>query len=329
MTTISEVAQKAGVSSTTVSHVINKTRFVSDEKRESVERAIEEMGYFPNALARSLRSGDTYTIGLILPDQANPFFAEVGRSIEAAAFEAGYSVILCNTENDIEKERIYMDVLTKKQIDGMIFVGAGEDYDSYKKLLDMKVHVVAMDRNYPDLEMDVVTSDNLQGGKLATQHLIGLGHKRIGCIAGPSKVNLSAQRVTGYIQALEQAGLAVDQSLIISGDFHPGSGQEAALKLLSMQDPPTAIFACNDLMAMGVLRAGMELGRRIPQDLAVVGYDDIELALYTTPPLTTIKQPKKEMGITAFNYLLGRIQAEQSSPQRVSLPVSLVVRGSC
>jgi LacI family transcriptional regulator len=329
MPTISEVAQKAGVSSTTVSHVINNTRFVSDEKRKRVEQVIQELGYQPNALARSLRSGESYTIGLILPDSANPFFAEVGRSIEMAAFEAGYSVILCNTENDLEKEHIYMGVLIKRQIDGMIFVGTGEDFDSYKALLDMHVRVVAMDRDYPDLEMDVVISDNLQGGRLATQYLISLGHKRIGCIAGPSKVNLSAQRVTGYVQSLEQAGLAVDRNLIISGDFHPASGQAAAEKLLALKDSPTAIFACNDLMAIGVLRAGMELGRRVPQDLAVVGYDDIELAQYTTPPLTTIQQPKKEMGITAFNYLLGRIQTKQSSPQRASLPVSLVVRGSC
>jgi LacI family transcriptional regulator len=328
MITIFEVAQKAGVSSTTVSHVINKTRFVSDETRGRVERAIEEMGYRPNALARSLRSGETHTIGLILPDSANPFFAEVGRSIEGAAFDVGYNIILCNTENNIEKEHTYIDVLAKKQVDGMIFVGAGEDYDSYKKILDMKIRVVAMDRDYPDLEMDVVISDNLQGGKLATQHLIDLGHKRIGCITGPSKVNLSALRVTGYVETLEQAGLPVDQSLIVTGDFHPESGQEAAYKLLAMKDPPTAIFACNDLMAIGVMRACIELGMRIPQDLAVVGYDDIELASYSTPPLTTIQQPKKEMGITALKYLLGRIQAEQSPPQRASLPVSLIVRGS-
>jgi LacI family transcriptional regulator len=328
MKTISEVAKKAGVSPTTVSHVINNTRFVSDEKRERVERAIEEMEYHPNALARSLRSGETHTIGLVLPDSANPFFAEVGRSIEGAAFNVGYSVILCNTENNLEKERKYIERLAEKQVDGMIFVGAGEDYDSYKKLLDMKIRVVAMDRDYPDLKMDVVISDNLQGGKLATQHLIGLGHKRIGCITGPSKVNLSAQRVTGYIQSLEEASLVIDQNLIISGDFHPESGQAAAYQLLAMQDAPTAIFACNDMMAIGVLRAGMELGRRIPQDLALVGYDDIELASYTTPPLTTIQQPKKEMGITALKYLLERIHAEQSAPQRASLPVSLVVRGS-
>jgi LacI family transcriptional regulator len=328
MSTIYEVAQKAGVSSATVSHVINKTRFVSDETRERVERAIEEMGYRPNALARSLRSGETFTIGLLLPDSANPFFAEVGRFIEMAAFEVGYSVILSNTENDIEKERSYIDVLINKKIDGLIFVGTGEDYDSYKKLCDMHVHVVAMDRDYPDLEMDVVISDNLQGGRLATQHLIELGHKRIGCISGPSKVNLSALRVTGYVQTLEQAGLAVDQNLIISGDFHPRSGHEAAIKLLAMQNPPTAIFACNDLMAVGVLRAGMELGLRIPQDLTVVGYDDIELASYTTPSLTTVRQPKKDMGQTALYFLLDRIHSEQSSPQRASLAVSLMVRES-
>lgn len=328
MTTISEVAQKAGVSPTTVSHVINKTRFVADETRGRVERAIEEMNYRPNALARSLRNGETCTIGLILPDSANPYFAELGRTIEMTAFEAGYSVILCNTESDIEKEHIYMDVLTKKQIDGMVFVGGGEDYDSYKALLDMHVPVVALDRDYPNLEMDVVISDNLQGGRLATQHLLDLGHTRIGCISGPSKVNLSAQRVTGYIQTLERAGLAVDQSLIVSGDFHPASGRAAAYQLLSMQDPPTAIFACNDLMAIGVLRAARDLNRRIPQDLSLVGYDDIELASYTMPPLTTVQQLKKEMGVTAVKFLLSRIQAEQSSPQRACLPVSLAIRNS-
>jgi LacI family transcriptional regulator len=205
-------------------HKYNKKPFVSDEKRERVERVIEEMWYRPNALARSLRSGETNTIGLILPDSANPYFDEVGRTIEMAAFDAGYSVILCNTENDLEREHIYLDVLTKKQIDGMIFLGFGEDFDSSKTLLDMHIHVVAMDQGHPYLEMDVVTSDNLQGGRLATQHLILLGHKRIGCISGPSKVNLSAQRVTGYIKALEQADMVVDRNLITSGDFHPGSG---------------------------------------------------------------------------------------------------------
>ena len=329
MATISEVAKKAGVSPTTVSHVINRTRFVSDEKRERVERAIEEMDYRPNALARSLRNGYTHTLGLILPDSANPFFAEVGHSIEIAAFQAGYSVILCNTENDFAKENLYIDVLTKKQVDGMIFVMMGERNDSLKKLVEMEVPTVVMDRDLPGLEMDVVLADNHQGGVLAVDHLISMGHKRIGCIAGPSSINPSSRRLAGYKQALQAANLVAEPELIMNGDFHPESGWKLGHAMLSQRNAPTAIFACNDLMAIGVMRAATELGLRIPDDLALVGYDDIELASYTSPSLTTIKQPKAEMGLASLTFLLRRIKDKQSSPQYALLPVSLVIRGSC
>jgi LacI family transcriptional regulator len=329
MATIKEVAVRAGVSSATVSHVINGTRYVSDPVREQVQNAMAELGYRPNALARSLRSGQTHTLGLILPDSANPFFAEVGHSIEIAAFDQGYSVILCNTENDFAKETLYMDVLTKKQVDGMIFVATGDRSDSLRNLVEMEVPTVVMDRDFPELELDVVLTDNLQGGYLATQYLISLGHKRIGCIAGPPGINPSARRVTGYKQAMEAARLAIEPELVMNGDFHPETGWEAGRAMLSQPNPPTAIFACNDLMAMGVLRAAAELGLRIPDDLAVVGYDDIEFASYTNPPLTTIKQPKDEMGLATLRFLLGRIKDKQSAPQRALLPVSLVIRGSC
>lgn len=329
MTTIKQVAARAGVSSATVSHVINGTRYVSETVREQVQKAMDELGYRPNALARSLRSGITHTLGLILPDSANPFFAEVGHSIETAAFEAGYSVILCNTENDFEKESLYMDVLTKKQVDGIIFVTTGERSDSLKNLVEMKIPTVVMDRDFPGLELDVVLADNLQGGVLATQHLISLGHKRIGCIAGPSSINPSSRRLAGYRRALQAAGLVVEPELITNGDFHPESGWEVGHAMLSKQNAPTAIFACNDLMAMGALRAATELGLRVPDDLALVGYDDIELASYTNPPLTTIKQPKSEMGLAVLNFLLSRIQDKQSAPQSALLPVSLIIRDSC
>lgn len=329
MATIKQVAAYAGVSSATVSHVINGTRYVSDTVREQVQRAMKELGYRPNALASSLRSGHTLTLGLILPDSANPFFAEVGHSIEIAAFEAGYSVILCNTENDFEKEALYMDVLTKKQVDGVIFVTTGERSDSLKNLVEMEIPTVVMDRDFPGLELDVVLADNLQGGYLATQHLISLGHKRIGCIAGPSSLTPSSRRIAGYKQALQEANLVLEPGLIMSGDFHPESGWEVGRAMLSQRDAPTAIFACNDLMAIGVLRAATELGLRVPDGLALVGYDDIELASYTNPPLTTIKQPKVEMGLATLNFLLGRIKDKQSAPQRALLPVSLVIRGSC
>lgn len=329
MPTIKEVATLAGVSSATVSHVINETRFVSDAVREQVVQAMRTLNYQPNALARSLRSGHTNTLGLILPDSANPFFAELGHSIENAAFEAGYSVILCNTENDLQKETLYMDVLTKKLVDGMIFVATGDHSDTLKKLKDLEIPVVVMDRDFPGLDLEIVLTDNLQGGVLATEHLISLGHKKIGCIAGPSGINPSSQRVTGYVQALQRAGLEIDPQLIASGDFHPEAGREAGYKLLSQKNAPTAIFASNDLMAIGVLRAANELGLRVPEDLALVGYDDIVLASYTNPPLTTINQPKVEMGLTTLRILLNRIKNKQSAPQRALLPVSLVVRGSC
>ena len=329
MTTIKQVATRAGVSSATVSHVINGTRYVSEVVREQVQKAMDELDYRPNALARSLRKGVTRTLGLILPDSANPFFAEVGRSVEIAAFEAGYSVILCNTENDSQKEFLYMDVLTKKRVDGIIFVTTGEHDDSFRNLQELKIPSVVMDRDFPDLELDVVLANNLQGGYLATEHLIALGHKRIGCITGPSSVTPIAQRVTGYKKALQETSLSIDPQLIVSGDFHPESGWAVGRKMLSQLDPPTAIFACNDLMAMGVLRAATDLGLKVPHDLALVGYDDIELASYTTPPLTTIKQPKIEMGVTALNFLLDRIRDKKSAPQSTLLPVSLIIRGSC
>ncbi|MEI7845912.1 MAG: LacI family DNA-binding transcriptional regulator [Chloroflexota bacterium] len=328
MATIKEVAARAGVSSATVSHVINGTRYVSAAVQEQVQQAMEALGYRPNALAQSLRSGNTHTLGMILPDSANPFFAEIGHSIEIAAFEAGYSVILCNTENDFAKETLYMDVLTNKQVDGIIFVAIGERGDSVEKLLKMNFPVVVMDRDFPELAMDVVLADNLQGGYLATKYLISLGHTRIGCIAGQSNVTPSALRVKGYMRAMEEANLPVLRELIINGDFHPESGWQVTHHMLSMENRPTAIFSCNDLMAIGVLRAAAELGLSVPHDLSVVGYDDINLASYVIPPLTTVNQDKNEMGLAALKLLLARIEKKYVDPQRTLLPVSLVIRGS-
>ncbi len=329
MPTIKEVATLAGVSSATVSHVINETRFVSESVREQVMQAMQTLNYQPNALARSLRSGHTNTLGLILPDSANPFFAEMGHSIEKAAFEAGYSVIFCNTENDIERESFYLDVLTKKQVDGMIFVSTGENKESLKKLVELQIPTVVLDRDLAGIKMDCVQADNMQGGYLATRHLISLGHRRIGCIVGSSKVTPSSQRVTGYQKACEEFGIAVDTNLIVRGHFNPESGWELGRELLSRKDRPDAIFVCNDMMAIGVLRAAAELHIRVPEDLAIVGFDDIELASFTIPPLTTIQQPKVEMGKATLDLILRRITDRQIEPERIVLPVSLVVRRSC
>ncbi len=329
MPTIQEVAEKAGVSPTTVSHVINKSRVVADETRQRVEAAMEELHYRPNALARSLRRGQTHTLGLILPDSANPFFAEIGHSIEAAAFDQGYSVVLCNTEGDLDKEELYVDVLTKKQVDGIIFVAAGEQSDSLRTLLHHQLPVVVVDRDLADAEIDAVLTDNRQGGYLATQHLIRLGHRRIGCIAGPSHLTPSAQRVTGYREALNEAGLPIDDALIMRGDFHPQSGYHAARSLLERPTAPTALFACNDLMALGALRAAAEAGRSVPGQFAIVGFDDIELASFTSPPLTTIAQPKSDLGRLAVGWLIEHIADKTRPARRELLPTRLIVRGTC
>jgi len=328
MTTILQVAKKAGVSPTTVSHVINKTRFVSEEVIERVQAAMDELGYQPNALARSLRRGETHTLGLILPDSANPFFAEIGRSIEVEAFQYGYSVILCNAEGDAQKEMLYTDVLSKKQVDGMIFVATGEESDSVQILLRQRLPLVLVDRQLPGVEADSVLTDNRQGGVLAANHLAGAGHRSFGCVTGPSFLTPSAERVTGFLDTLGQAGFPPSEVKQVRGDFHPKSGYEGGLELLAGAMRPTAVFCCNDMMAIGLYRAADELGLRIPEDVAVVGFDDIDLSSYLTPPLTSVSQPKTEIGRAAIQLLLNRIRNRELPAQRVILDTHLVVRKS-
>jgi LacI family transcriptional regulator len=328
MTTIREVAESAGVSYATVSHVINNTRLVSPETRERVLAAMDALNYRPNALARSLRQGKTNTIGLVLPDSANPFFAEISRGIEDEAFKKGYSVFLCNTELDTQRELFYVDVLSKKQVDGIIFVAAGDQPDSLDYLLRRRMPVVMIDRNVPNVEADAVLTDHQLGGYLATRHLLQLGHTRIACIAGPSSITPSAERIIGYRKALAEASIPYEEKLIIRGDYHAQTGMDITNSILKMDSPPTAIFAMNDLMALGALRAAAEAGCSVPQDLAVVGYDDLEIARFTNPPLTTIAQPKKEIGTQAVNLLVDRMSQRSRPPSRLVLPPELIVRRS-
>jgi LacI family transcriptional regulator len=323
-----DVAERAGVSVTTVSHVINETRPVSDKLRERVLAAMDELGYQPNRLARSLRRGHTHTIGMIVPDSTNPFFAEVARGVEDTSFEQGYSVILCNSDGNLDKEVFYTNVLAERRVDGILFVAAGISTEQIRDLQARRMPVVVVDREIPDVAVDSVLTDNARGGELATRYLMDLGHRCIGCVTGPSGVTPSAERVTGYRQALDESGIPVDEVLIVKGDFQYESGHQAACQLLSMDNPPTAIFACNDLMAVGALSAAAEMGRRIPADLSVVGFDDVSLASFANPPLTTILQPKHEMGVIAATMLLERMHEPEMPPRRRMLDTSLLVRRS-
>jgi LacI family transcriptional regulator len=325
-----DVALRAGVSQATVSLVVNNSArtAIPDETRQRVYQAIDELGYRPNTLASSLRLGKTQTIGLILPDSANPFFAEVSRSIEASAFKQNYNLILCNTEEDTEKELLYVDVLCSRQVDGIIFVAVGDKTDSLLRVIGKNIPLVMVDRDLSGMEVDAVLMDNYQGGYLATEHLIQLGHRRIGCIFGPSSVNPSARRGEGYLAALKDHEISPDENLMIRGDFHPYSGMEAAHRMLNLPEHPTAIFACNDLMAIGAMRAITEAGLKVPEEISLVGFDNIELASYTNPPLTTVAQPIQEAGQRAVNLLLSRIEEPDLPFRQVMLPTSLTIRRS-
>ena len=332
MPTIHDVARRAGVSISTVSHVINETRHVNSATRERVLAAMVELNYQPNRLARSLRNRRTHTLGVLLPNSANPFFAQVLLGIEAACFDHGYNFILGNANELAERELAYLDVLLSKQVDGILLVSTGAYEEALSFLSTRGAPVVMVDRSpgpaYCET-IDTVFTDNHGGGRLATEYLLGLGHRRIACISGPSLLTSSAGRVDGYREALAAAGAAVDETLIVPGDFQHESGYQACRALMALPQPPSAIFVCNDLMAVGALCAIHEAGLRVPEDVSVIGFDNIALSSYSVPRLTTIAQPTEQLGRTAVDLMLGRLAEREAPAHNERLPVWLIERDSC
>jgi LacI family transcriptional regulator len=326
--TIRDVAKKAGVSSQTVSRVLNQRPDVAAQTREKVLQAIADLNYRPSGIARSLRLKSTGTIGLIVPDSSNPFFAELGRAIEKTAFENGCSVILCNSDGDLERESFYIEALVSKQVDGLIIVGANRA-SRKNPILDGSLPVVVVDRDLNGERFDTVLADNLEGGKKGASYLITLGHERIAFIAGPSGLPTSAARLRGYRRALEEHGIAFQKELVVSGDFRYQGSYRAMEKLLKLTPPPTAVFAANDMMAVGAIACIRDHHLRVPEDISVIGFDDIPLASFLNPKLTTIAQPRGEMGRMAVTMLMERLQDRNLPARRYVLPVTLVERESC
>jgi LacI family transcriptional regulator len=329
MTTMREVAREANVSVATVSHVINGTRFVDPTTTERVRRAITALRYRPNMLARSLRRRETRTIGLLVPDNANPFFADMARVIEDAGFAEGYSVILCNSDRSELKEEAYIDVLLAKQVDGLIVISSTDRTSLLRRVIDAQVPVVVVDRDPAPPEASQVLVANDAGGYAAGRYLVELGHRRIGCIGGPSDTNPSWGRVRGFARALEEAGVRLAPEALVPGDFRYAGGEAAMRALLERDLGLSAVFAANDLMAigaMGVLRAA---GLRVPDDLSLVGFDNIHLASLVTPALTTVEQPTTEVGKGAVRLLLDQIAKPDGAPGRIDVATRLVVRQSC
>jgi LacI family transcriptional regulator len=328
MATMKQVAEKAGVSTSTVSHVINNTRVVSPDVRARVLSIIAEMRYIPSAVARSLKNDKTHTIGMMVPNSSNPYFAELIQGIEDAAFKRSYNVILCNAYDDPKKQAAYLRVLMEKRIDGLILVASGADDELALLLRDQSVPIVLVDREVAGVEADFIESDHETGGYLATRYLIELGHTDIGCVSGPADLPPARDRVAGYLRALKEAGLKFRLDYLVRSDFTSEGGFRAFQQLLALNQPPTAIFASNDLMAIGGICAASEARLRIPQDLSVIGYDDIALASYSTPRLTTMAQPKYEMGQRVTRLLLERIMGGHLPLRRELLQTTLVERQS-
>lgn len=328
--TIHDIARRAGVSTATVSHVINHTRWVSKELQESVRTAMEELGYVPNALARGLRARCTNTIGLVVPNSANPFYADVARGIENAVAEQGFNVILCNTERSLEREILATNNLFNQRVAGIIYAGSwvGSHLDHIQTLCKRGTPVVFIDRYTFDLPVGSVIGDNRLGGWMAANHLIRLGHRRIACIAGYPENTPNENRPLGFQQALREAGFSADAAPVVKADFQFEGGYQAAVQLLNAPRRPTAIFACNDLMAIGAMRAAFELGLKVPGDISLVGYDNTSLAQYVNPPLTSVDHLAASLGSMAAAMLLENIHDPQLPVRAEIVPPELVVRQS-
>ncbi|OPH53686.1 substrate-binding domain-containing protein [Vibrio campbellii] len=330
MATMKDIAKLAGVSTSTVSHVINKTRFVSEEISERVNNAAKELNYYaPSALARSLKVNRTKTIGMLVTTSTNPFFGEVVKGVERSCYHKGYSLILCNTEGDNERMRESINTLLQKRVDGLILMCSsleGERIDVFERYPD--IPVVVMDWGPMLFTSDKIQDNSLRGGYLAAKYLIDCGHKEVGCITGPLIKHQAQMRYEGYKRAMLEAELEFNANWIVESDFECEGGYQAFKKMVERGSLPSSIFVSNDMMAMGVINAANELGIQIPEQLSIIGYDDIHIAKFMSPSLTTIHQPKYRLGQAAVETLLRKLDEKSDEAQVVQLEPTLVERKS-
>jgi len=327
MATMREVAERAGVSMTTVSHVINETRFVSEELVERVKAAITALDYKPDQRARSLRTGSTKTLGVLVSDIANPFFPKVVRGIEDCAREDGYSVLLANTDESATAEELNLSLMLERRVDGLIVAPSVGDAESLGNLIQRDTPMVMIDR-CSELPMDQVCSENEQGAYDATKHLIDLGHTRIGAIVEMEDIETFHARILGWRRALSEAGLAEHSGDVRQAGLEVEGAYAAARALLSGDDPVSAIFGTNNLMTLGVFRYLKDAGIPCPQAVSVVGFDDADWASAFNPSITSVAQRPYQMGYQATKLLLVRLQHPHRPPRRISLPCELRIRES-
>jgi len=329
-TTIRDVAEKAKVSVATVSHVINGTRKVAPKTTERILRAMKELNYHPNAVARSLRTRSTKVIGVLVSDITNPFFASVVRGAEDAALEAGYSLIVCNSDESADREARYIRLFQRRRVDGILISPVGDGAtDAVSQLRAEDMPMVFVDRCPADWEADAVLSDNVEGARLATLHLARAGHTRIGLILGIEGATTTEERLAGYRQGLEEMNLAFCEDLVRYGGYRMDGGRAAMNSLFLLEQPPSAVFSTNNLMTIGVFQELLRRGVKIPGEMALIAFDDLVWAEMVQPRLTVVSQRPEEIGHEAVRLLLERLSVPGRRNRRIiRIPVELRVRES-
>jgi LacI family transcriptional regulator len=328
MPTIRDVAKRAGVAPITVSRVINNSGYFSQETRERVEAAIAELGYVPNTLARGLRSKRTNTLALVMTDITNPFFTNIARGVEDTASDAGFTVIYCNTDESEVKEYKYAQILAQKQVDGILLVPACSNPKSVEFLQSVDISVVLLDRTVPGVKSDVVRCDSEDGAYRLVRLLIELGHRHIAVLTGPRGVSTAEDRVAGYRRALSEAGLAENEQAYY-GSFTQACGYDLTMQIMAKPSPPTALFGANNFISIGAMKALRDSGLRVPEDVAMISFDDLPVTFVVNPYLTVAAQPAYEMGQKATELLLNRLTGEAAEEcQEVLLPIEIIVRQS-
>jgi len=322
---ISDVARHASVSPATVSRVLNGDPRVGDAYRKRVLRSVQELDYRPNVLARNLRRQRTATIGVVVPDIGNPHFGEMLRAIEDQAFDAGYRVLVCNTGENAEKQRAYLEALIDERVLGVIISPADPEGEQISRLLDLGIPVVACDREVADPRADAVLADNVKALRIGTDLLVGEGHVRIAFVGGRVDVETGAERLAGYEMAMRSAGL---EPLTVDGDFRLDRAEEAVTVLLEQEPQPSAMVVANNLMTLGALRAIAAAGLKVPAEIALVAVDDPPWSALVDPPLTTLAQPVRAMAADAMELLLQRVTGAREGPRRIVHPFELRERAS-
>jgi len=326
--TLKMVAERAGVSVNTASRAINNKSDINEETKKRVLKVAQELGYVRNATAVALRTKKTGTIGVVIADNRNPFYAEVLNGIEEAAREKNYHIILVNTQRDYQKEEEAINLLLAKRVDGLLIAPVQDRDDDIRNLIMANFPFVIVGRDFENIEMDAVYNDEIKGGFLVTEYLFTKGHKRIAFINGFLHKSPAQGRLEGYKKALKKYGIPLDDALVSVGDIDVENGYERTKQMMKENLDFTAIFAYNDMMAFGAMQAIKEKGLRIPEDIGLVGYDDISFSSLMNPSLTTIRLKKQDLGIESVELLLSRINGSREKMKKIMLNVELIVRGT-